>query len=421
MHRFRLIIYLLFGISLLGAFSCQKEPVYPQIEFTENPVFALAYQDTLTFRFNVTDYSHGISIEVLDGDRVLPFSISKVSERNGSFVYMLYCNDRYVESGSYDLKVSAENDDVGSSSFANIRFTGLEKQITGIAYLQTDGVVKQYNQADGSTETVASAASYERMSFNSDYQKLFLIKSPLELDVLSLLDPFGIQTRPLATSPNLGYFDLHTSDRSTFVLLRENLFEEIGASANRIKSYTLPANLYANDISISGNTIFSLCSDQNNATSNTNLIRINLNAGQITDQTPLFGAPLAVKAINESDALILLNKDGLRQVFYFREADMSVTKVFETSLNLFRLYAFSQGQAFVYGQDGFYSFNPDFSLNPSLVSNIPISQLEYDELRQQFLVVSGNTLQWLNPSNGNAQLLLQNSTTIKAYSILYNK
>ncbi len=394
--------------------------MYPQITLSVENDQRLRYGDTLVFRFAVQDYEEPVRVTVLEGAREIPFVTNRLSKTGADFVYQIYVTDRYIESGRYSIRVSAQNGEAGSSAFLTLIYTGLEKKITGFAALEVGG---RLHLADTNRVFIPLSLEkpFRKLCFNSRYQLLYALENGGELRGLRAGSLEEVFRREEASSFDQGFQNLVQAEGETYLLKRQGVIEQLNATGGSKKRISLPANRQPIQLSAYEDVLFCLASVNEQGNTGRELLLINEGTGATTGSLFLPGGSRDISTLSKSECLILDYSGGISSVYYFRRNDMSLTKLFEIPENFKGVLATPKGHAILYGSAGIYRFSPQSNLQPVLLAGFPIDALFMDALSGNYLVSSGFFLQWVNANTGESQVFLRAAAPLTDGAILYNK
>lgn len=414
------INWLLIFLILAAGYSCREEKVYPTIELDPNNPGTLAFNDTIQLKVKVKNYEGNVPLAVVDGDKVLPFNSHQLSERNGTFTYELYTQNRYIESGNYSIRIRASSSNAESSAYGVLNFTGLEKRISGFACVDASGKLF-VSDSLGVFKEFVELPSCRKLAYNPRLQRMFLLEGFTELQSVSLQDPTDVYFRSEANGADMGFENLLQLDLETYLLSKDGYVDKLRVSGQQSQRLRLSTGEYATVCSRVENSLFCLSKQVSNNSLPPNLVVFNTATGSIVGSYPIPGQPLSVSGINANDCLILTQLNGLFTIYYFRGSENSLTKIVDTPTPFLGVEWVGNSQALLWGTSGLYVFNPNSNLAPNVVSNVSVSSLRREVLSGDYLLTSGNTLMLFTVQTGQSQLLLQRPTAILDGTIIYNK
>jgi hypothetical protein len=125
---------------MLGIQACEEEEiVYPEIDALQGNKAQVNYGDTLILTFEASEIDQ-YRINILQGSRVIPTEFNPIFREGDYFEAELIFTDRYLESGSYDLRIQVFKNGVGNSLIRPFTYSGLSLQQTGIALLSNQAL-----------------------------------------------------------------------------------------------------------------------------------------------------------------------------------------------------------------------------------------------------------------------------------------
>lgn len=127
---------LLVSFALLFSACAKEEPVFPAVRIlSPSEGQSFRFRDTLVLTFHLEDAERH-RINILDGARALSLEQELLSSSPQQYEYLIYCNDPYLASGSYQIQVRAENQGEVKSAFRQFQYQAEPRRRTGFATLK---------------------------------------------------------------------------------------------------------------------------------------------------------------------------------------------------------------------------------------------------------------------------------------------
>lgn len=132
-----------FAVVLLVMLSCsEQEPDGPEISWERTPREATyTYGDTLQVKFQASEGA-SVRYQILKGDAISSISGKLIGRFENSYQVRFILNDRYLPSGSYTLRVTAENEGGAKSDFQSFSYQELSREQTGWLLLAEDRLTR---------------------------------------------------------------------------------------------------------------------------------------------------------------------------------------------------------------------------------------------------------------------------------------
>jgi len=415
-----------FGILsiLLLALGCsEEEPAYPELKILNTLPANIAYGDTLIIQFEAEPISQ-YRINLLQGDRVMGSQFRPLYRDGSFFEAEVIFDDRYLSSGTYDLRITAYNQGQFLSSFHPFRYTELAAEQRGFALLSDQSL--EILDADGiKLREFSLNQSFDRVKVSARDSLIYLIS--LEdngIEVRHLRDFSEVSFLPAPLGANQKSFtEVLKRDRNFYLLQRNGYIQEIGEglvqSSHFIgvsgqQYYARTAAWFDEQLAV-----FSAFGDGSNAqleVYSSNLL------GQLYTY-PLVGSSPRLAALNEDELAILIRKpgDGIWELSRYRKSDQAYTTLESfTDEALYDAAAIAPSDLVYSTASGLYRYSSLGGGNAQLLDPRRFENFQISKINGAFYLQNGNLVQRLLLNN-NLQFAASSSKLLKDYEILYNK
>lgn len=415
-----------FGILsiLLLALGCsEEEPAYPELKILNTLPANIAYGDTLIIQFEAEPISQ-YRINLLQGERVMGSQFRPLYRDGNFFEAEVIFDDRYLSSGTYDLRITAYNQGQFLSRFHPFRYTELAAEQRGFALLSDQSL--EILNADGiKLREFSLNQSFDRVKVSARDSLIYLISladNGIEVRHLRDFSEVSFLPAPLGANQN-SFADVLKRDRNFYLLQRNGYILEIGEGliqSSRFigvsgqQYYARTAAWFDEQLAV-----FSAFGDGSNAqleVYSSNLL------GQLYTY-PLVGSSPRLAALNEDELAILIRKpgDGIWELNRYRKSDQAYTTLESfTDEALYDAAAIAPSDL-VYGTaSGLYRYSSLGGGNAQLVDPRRFENFQISKINGAFYLQNGNLVQRLLLNN-NLQFAASSSKLLKDYEILYNK
>lgn len=421
----RLIYPLLASLGLLS-FGCQKEnQTYPTVEIREPENGAsYAYGDTIRVEAVIKKRNGIASVSILKGNSVMDFGQEKVFDNTGRVHFELYYNNRYLNGGDYDLKVTAYNGENVGSDFREIHIQDLPKERLGVVAIGTTGgetVLTQYDEEDG-IFSLPLNGDHSAVAYNG-YQGALAVAPEKEGNLkaynLQLVEQYEVP------NPNLEglrqYNDVESHGELIFSYENEGYIRARGADAGVKYNYKLPSQ-WRPLMAEFGEPGMLVCAKEPGKELYHLLVLREDNGAILKQQNLSAKAVDMIYAGNEKYVVTMLNEAGTGTLLMvYNTANNTLTKFDELDGEFPQsLVATENGEALLSTNGGIYRFNVDLPLLPAELYTFAAVDMEYDDLSGRVYYATGSSVRSAVPGNA-PQHVFGAGHPIKEIEIIYNK
>jgi len=415
-----------FGILsiLLLALGCsEEEPAYPELKILNTLPANIAYGDTLIIQFEAEPISQ-YRINLLQGERVMGSQFRPLYRDGDFFEAEVIFDDRYLGSGTYDLRITAYNQGQFLSSFHPFRYTELAAEQRGFALLSDQSL--EILNADGiKLREFSLNQSFDRVKVSARDSLIYLISladNGIEVRHLRDFSEVSFIPAPLGANQN-SFTEVLKRDRNFYLLQRNGYIQEIGEGliqSSRFigvsgqQYYARTAAWFDEQLAV-----FSAFGDGSNAqleVYSSNLL------GQLYTY-PLVGSSPRLAALNKDELAILIRKpgDGIWELSRYRKSDQAYTTLDSFADEaLYDAAAIAPSDLVYSTASGLYRYSSLGGGNAQLVDPRRFENFQISKINGAFYLQNGNLIQRLLLNN-NLQFAASSSKLLKDYEILYNK
>jgi hypothetical protein len=425
MKRLQVLIYSLMALFFFAAAGCKDDSdVYPKVQIV-SPLNAGNYnfRDTLLIRVDVRDGDGRIAVNLMEGATVIPIANHLVYQEGSVLEYELYFTDRYLKTGSYDIRVLASNGDNSGSDFLAISYKELPKRLRGVVTLSGNGnnSVLTYRDSIGAQASETFTGDYYEMAFNSFQQNGAMapyftgLLTGFEVNKLA-----GTYFSPNPANPGLKqYQHVFSNDRVIFALEHNGRIRAYNKDGSVAHSYEI-TNGY---IPLRGKIDEPgfLIAAKEDGKNSYKLFLLNANNGVVLKETVLPGFAVDIEYAGENTFVVAYAKDGQAIIaLYSALTNELTTYATLAGTKPLSLVTISPTEMYISITDKILRFNPKAPQVPSVVYSFAASDMEYDELTRQIYYASGSSL--LRTSGGQMpNTLMLTTDSIHQVELVYNK
>lgn len=422
----------MYCVLILFSTGCKKEAEdgsSPEIIFnrphTGDQFF---FQDAIPVKANVTDDKNleSIRIQITNAQNqvFLQSILYKNEGTSKSIETAIFVDDIYLESGTYFVKITA-NDGINESvAFQEIQIYGQPRTLEKVY------VVRQLNTTNMTLDTVNQNGYQIVMSMFLKYaggaldsrNKVMMILNKYDNSIF-LFDAFDfgalVSFNTFISDEN--YFQSSTYDEKTFEFFAGTSdgllykMDENGSVVNAIQNVTNDNIIY---VQVTENYIYTLTES---FIGERNMNVYYRHGGTLYHSTTVnFEVTGIVKLQDENHILIAGNESTSTFKIYNNETNAlnSVFNFYDLE-NVYSIWPGSEGEFYAYHQDGLVCYHNNLE-NFTTGLNITPIKLKFEPLTQRVYVVAADGLHVLN-ANCDVEIAFYPSSVVKDILFLYNK
>lgn len=426
MKRRHFIIYSLIAAFLWVLTSCEKEnKTYPQITIlTPAMGSSYGYGDTALVKVEVTDSDGSLFLNLLNQNQLVSLAKHLVYQEGDRYEYELYFTDKNLQSGNYDLKVSASNGENSKSEFVEIYYSALPKEMIGLAALSRTGgstAVLDFWDTDNmqTNQTVAGDQSF--LALNSSQARITVApESDGVLEGFEIASLTKVFEKPNPQSPGLPQYEFLLSfDDLIYSFAHTGLINGIGESGNIARSYNLPAGYIP--VAASAGEPGLLVGALEDGKSLYHLFLLNPANGAVLKRIALTGELQQVEYVGEDLFVLTLIKNGGTEIVIYRQENNEVTSYAQISGEFpTAIETIGTQQVLVATTKKVLRLDPFLTQVPQVLYTFVTTDLEYDALNKDLYLASGNSV-LKSKISGQPSVYVTTNDPILQIEIAYNK
>ncbi len=417
--------YPLIYVLLFLTYSCKREAVvFPVVEIlqpTEMPV--MEYGDTLEIVVKTRRADPGIQLRVLDGTRPLPFGLRLTDQSADTYRYELYYNNRYLQSGTYDIKVTAYNQNQEAHDYLQLKVLELTKVAVGVLILSEEAGESILTLVDsgGQESRVATGGSYDFLAVNANQQMALLAAgydAPLKgYDLFPLGERFE---QPLPAAPAAEqYSGAFSGPDYSYVLEAAGQLKGFSSSGSVTASFSLPQGQKPLDACWFADGV--LLASQVLGVAAYRLFLLEPTNGYEIKMATVPARPVVVKAVDKDEALVLTRNANSSEIYLYNLQSNQLSRRGTVSGELPQdLELISANLAIFSTDQNIYSLNLLSFLGPDELHSFTAASLAYDVNSQLVYYSQGSAITVANLGETPVLHYLAGGD-IKDFEIIYNK
>lgn len=403
--------------------SCEKEnTTFPSIsEIKLNQGGSYEFGDTIIVQTNILDVDGSVRLAILEGASARPLPYEVFSIRGNEYTYRIFVNDKYYESGIYDLRIQAFNGVNGVSSFQKIRIQGLEKAIRGIAYLQESGtntVLFKIDSLGIQTQSLLSNSYKKIVADSRNAQLLSLPKSTgsLKSNQFNTLNGFW----DLVLSPsNLIYQNLYRDNNESFLIVDDGRVFSVTSDGQALLKFSLPDNFIAQNMAFGENHM--LISAKKQGVELYELFLLQKVTNSIIQRAFVSNKPVKMKYIGNGIYWLAYSKTNNVKLAEYNVNSGLLTEKYTIENEIAQSLEVASGIIYVGTDQNIYTIPGNAFQFPQLLFSFGAEDLVFDEVNGEIYIVNGTNI-WKSVIGSNQnQFFASGAEPFLSLDILYNK
>lgn len=421
----QVLIYSLIGLILLTNNSCKKEDgAYPKV-FIKYPLGTGSYnfRDTLLLGVEVVNGDGRVSVNLMDGARVISVANQLVYQQGSLREYELYFTDKKLISGKYEIRVLAFNGENRGSDFSEIRYAELPLKLNGFVVLSGKGnraTITSYDSI-GNVNNIQLGGDYPFLACNS-FQQLAITVPAVNGQLTGFSFNSLATVFSIANPANSGlrqYEYLFSDDELNYALESNGRIRAYNDDGSIARSYNLPVGYIPQKGKI-GEPGF-LVAAQLDGTSNFQLFLLNPQNGSVQKQTNIPGRVIDIGYAGQSTYVLAYPKNGDAIIGTYNALTNEFTQYQKISgsvpLSLIRI---SDTEFLISTENNILRFNPHLPQIPTVLYSFAAAYMEYDVVANQLYYASGKSV-WVTNNGQAPYTVLSTNDSIRQIELVYNK
>ena len=248
MKQHSLYSFPLFALLLTVLVACQKEELLPEVQILE-PRSGQSYRfgDTLKIRAQAKNANTDLQVTLQQNNQPVGLPGITIYGDESEIFRELYYKDRYLEGGTYEVKVTARNSETFISDFRQVQLQALPLRQMGLAYLSNARLTLL--DSAGNTHQTSLAEDFAQIAFAGRPQLIGLRAK--DGSKVQFYEPkkASLTGEIFAESGN-EIIDLQVQEGIFYVLYRNGKLTARRDAQNREFTYRLPINRLAESMAI---------------------------------------------------------------------------------------------------------------------------------------------------------------------------
>ncbi len=414
-------VILLLVLIIVG---CKKEEAeIPSLTIVNALPAKLSFGDTLFLQFEASPVTR-YRIAIMSGARVVSNQFLPVFQDGDFYEARLIFDDRYLDDGNYDIRLTAFNGESGTSLFHPFTFDGLDLAHTGIALLTSQKII--FEDAEGNIEReFPISGNFHRLKISPRDSLIYLASFEdhgIEIRHLRDFSLINQIVAPLGAGQR-SFSDFVKTDQGIYLLERNGFIRYLEEGTVLQSAFYGRANrndYYPQKGTILHNSLALVSSFSDGAQPQLHILNEQLFS---QNAYALSGIRHQVSALGTDAVLIAHYNPGLMQWNFdrYRWTNQSYTSL--SSINADSLYDFESiaPNEVLYSTDqGLYRQDLIPGATASPLSSGTFSNFQFRRTDAALFLQNGNLVQRFLLDN-NLQFAAASNTTLLDYEILYNK
>lgn len=414
--RFERRFFQLFVMLCFTVLCCKKEVPYPDLEIVDPQNYYMAsFGDSLEVIVKTEDAERLRTGSILNGS-TLVFTARRVRKiTDGEYAVLFVFSDRYMESNTYTIRFTAENEAHSKSAYSELRYTGLKKEQEGLCVLTTN---KLLYQTDGSAVDI-TATNLKSLAFAGYYNTLFACRQEgAELRGYKFPALQATFSKNYATTTfrnNVNGFISATND--VYFYDEQGFFRKLDSLGNIKDQVSLKGNPIVADMH--DDLLFTVVDLEN--TGVYEIQSLYTSNGSVQRSRFFPERPVKMVAVNRNLVYIVANNADEGSLYSYKPQENTVTKLFDLEGQLMKDMAFYSGETVIFCTDKtIQTYNTANGNMPTVQHNFGANCLEVDQLTGYIYFANGSLVQRFLPGN-TAQYVLGTSAEVLDLCLIYNK
>ncbi len=408
---------------LLFLVSCEtEEEAVPELKILNNLPAQISYGDTLIIQFEAQSIN-SYRINIMKGNLILGNSFRALYRDEDFFEAQVIFNDRYLEDGNYQLRLSVQNQSKGNSSFHAFAYNGLNLEGRGMALLGNQKLYFFDEQGQTSREYPVNG-NFDLLKISARDSLIYLASLGDDgIEVRNLKD-FSLITRiPAPLGAGQQSYSSFVKTENGFYLLRKDGFIKYLESGTFQASQDFNRqgpNYFAQTGAIINKQLAVILAYPDQTSSEVHYLNSSLFSRY---SRALVGSKHQIAALDdEALALVYLKADASKwTIDRYRGSTQDYGNRGEFSADsLYGVAAISASEIAYSTNQGLYRYDLDQGVSPFLIDNGQFSNFQKRRTDQAIFIQNGSLVQTLLLNN-NLQFAASINEPLLDYEILYNK
>ncbi len=410
---------------LVGLFSCKEERVFPEVNILsvgEGTTFD--YGDTIQLRVRVDKADEGVLSDILKGDQTTGLPSEIIDREGNEFLIFFYHTDKYLETGTYSIRISAFNGDNRGSDFRQIQLNEFPLRYRGVALLSGEGNQRVLARVDsiGQTITLALSGDFNYVACNGAFDQV--LAAPERSGKLAA---FGFKSLNLEYElPNpkpegtQQYRNLHTFQRKTYAFLDDGRARALNRGGGFESQFTLqdPYVVHFADYIAEDEMVVAA---KERTANNWRIFIVNPASGFIKKQTFVKPGVVGISYDGNGNTYITYPVNNESVVARYSHQSGLVTELYMASDETPRDILVRNGVGFLATDQGLYNFATTGGSPLQQRFDFGVDNLVYEAQQAEVYFTAGNVVYKTGLSSGVNRYVAAASEQVMDLAIMYNK
>jgi hypothetical protein len=424
MWQYKYLILVIFSIVCITTSCSDDEGEFARVSIVSiNQNGRFDFGDTLIVEADILNKSGAVVATVLDGSKPLGLKFETFSVVGDRHIFFIYANDRYLPSKNYDVRITAFNGENRASDFESVFINELPARLRGICYVTEDNngsLLYKLDSVGIRTTIPLSGYSFDKIESDNRNGEILLAPStigPVEgYDFNKLTQLYSTFQSPISS---VFYENLLVEGVNNFAFLRDGRTLGYSRAGGSFQRFVLPDNFLPKVAGFDGSRIAVGAQQQGTGVNKLFLLRTS---------NSFLEAEVAVTAE-------IVDIEHFENEIYFLlyvKNDQTIVAEFNRISGLIsERYTLDNQEAtdlVIYGNNGFiatdkslFSFLPGRFQLPNQLFDFSVTKMEFDEVNNELYFTNGTTI-WKTPLGSvQNQFVTSSGSTIKDFSLVYNK
>lgn len=382
----------------------------------------MAYGDTLLIEAQVSRHQGNPTLTVMEGNTVHSLPWRRINHQGDRHFFELYHTDRYLPSGTYQLRVQATHGENTGSDYQEINLQELPLEEVGMALLTRSGQQYRLMMYDTAGLSAAHVLQGDPSYMAANHRQQRLVVAPETLGRLQGFFYHGTEAFKLAAPAPPGnpqYSGMVYSEGGTYAFESFWQVRVLNAQGAVGGQYPWKDGAELTALSLDEPGLLACLRPAGQSLHLLELLRP-LN-GALLRQAALSAPVVDMAYLGQGRYGLLINESGGAAVKLFNSERGTITDFAGVSgVEGRNMVLLPNGRLAFSTDEGVYFCSPDLGELPQKAYTFAPEYMEVDRLSGQLIFAVGSALQQADPGQP-AQLLHTAADSIANFRILYNK
>lgn len=393
----------------------------PTLNFESTLPQQISFGDTLILQFEAQDID-SYRLDVLSGSRLVASRFRPLYRDGDFFEAQIIFNDRYLESGNYDLRLSVRKGELGNSTFHSFNYQGLSLGARGMALLSNQKLYFFDDQGVLLREYPLSG-SFDALKVSARDSLIYLASMGGEgIEVRDLKDFKLLQSFPAPLGANQRSFqDFVKTEQGLYLLQRDGFIKYLEGGTLRVNvDFDRPGpRYYAQYAALIDNRLAAVFAFADESAPEVHYLNENLFS---LYSRALVGRSHRICALDSEVLAIIYQKPNFNwSIDRFKGQSQDYANLFDFQADsVFDLESRAQQTIVFATEEGLHLFDVSQTMAPQKIQSGKFENFQLRRTDRALFLQKGNLVQRLLLNN-NLQFAASINEPLVDYEILYNK